>query len=407
MTLRVLYIDHTAKLGGGEIFLLNLLLVLQDNITPVVVLFEDGPLKTELERRNIEVHIFKASNALVTSRKESLARVSPELIQRGISSVNTALRLSQLIMKLNVDLVHTNNLKACLIGGVAARLARKPLVWHVHDRISADYLPQSMVSLVRTMVKVMPTAVVANSVSTLATLNLSTSKRNTVIYPGVKVGEPPVHRSWNQPVRIGIVGRISEWKGQHIFLEIASRVLKVYPATEWVIVGAALFGEDSYSEQLKARAAEPDLKGHVIFRGFQSDVVTEMRSLDIVMHCSISPEPFGQVITEAMVLQKPVIATGAGGVLEIIEDRQSGLLVEMGDIQDAVGAVKMLLANPLIAKVLGENGRHRVLEHFTIQQSAIATLELYSDLLPAKANELRCAQGSVECKLKRDKTAVK
>jgi glycosyltransferase involved in cell wall biosynthesis len=380
---------------------------LQDNITPVVVLFEDGPLKTELERRNIEVHIFKASNALVTSRKESLARVSPELIQRGMASVNTALSLSQLIRKLNVDLVHTNNLKACLIGGVAARLARKPLIWHVHDRISADYLPQSMVSLVRTMAKVMPTAVVANSVSTLATLKLNTSKRNTVIYPGVKVGEPPVHKSWTHPVRIGIVGRLSEWKGQHIFLEVAARVIKDYPSTEWVIVGAALFGEDAYSEQLKARAAEPDLKGHVIFRGFQSDVVTEMRNLDIVMHCSISPEPFGQVITEALALQKPVIATGAGGVLEIIEDRQSGLLVEMGNIQDATGAVNVLLANPLIAKVLGENGRLRVLEHITINQSATAALELYADLVPSKSDELRCAEGSVECKLQRDKAGVK
>ncbi len=381
MAYRVLFIDHTAKLGGGEIFLLNLLPHLVGPVIPVVLLFEDGPLRHELERRNIEVHLFRASGELVNTSRDSMSRFTCAAIHRGLSAVRMSLRLQRVISTLNVDVVHTNNLKACLIGGLAARLVRKPLVWHIHDRISQDYLPAKVVKLVRTMARFIPNAVIANSLATQTTLKLPRSKMTRVIYPGVSEVGTVSSTVRGRLIRIGIVGRLSEWKGQHIFLEVAARVLKEYPETEWVIVGAALFGEDDYSNQLKARAAQPDLDGHVVFRGFQSDVVTEMRNLDIVMHCSTSPEPFGQVITEAMALQKPVIATRAGGVLEIIEDRTSGLLVDMGNVREASELVTMLIDKPLVAKVLGENGRKRVLEHFTIQASALATLELYTELL--------------------------
>ncbi len=381
MAATVLFIDHTAKLGGGEIFLLNLLPLLAREVRPIVLLFDDGPLRHELERRNIEVKVFRASGAVVNSTRDSVSHFSGDTLQRGLSAVKMSLQLARVISSLKPDVVHTNNLKACLIGGVATQLAGKPLVWHIHDRISEDYLPMKLVRVVRMMARLMPHAVIANSLATQATLRMQRSKLTRVIYPGVNVQGAVRKPARSQPIKIGIVGRLSEWKGQHIFLEIAADVLKEYPRTEWVIVGAALFGEDDYSDQLKARAAQSDLRGHVVFRGFQSDVVAEMQNLDIIMHCSTSPEPFGQVITEAMALQKPVIATRAGGVLEIIEDGKSGLLVEMGNVNAASELVKMLIEKPLVAKVLGENGRKRVIEHFTIEASAEATLALYSDIL--------------------------
>ena len=382
MTTRVLFIDHTAKLGGGEIFLLNLLPELAGHISPVVILLEDGPLRLELEQRNIEVHVFEVSADLVASRRDSLACLSKVIVKRGLTSVNTAVQLSRLISSLRVDIVHTNSLKACIIGGIASRLARKPLIWHIHDRISEEYLPKAIVKLIRVLIRVMPHAVIANSEATLGTLNLRDTKQNVVVYPGAVVCESVPDLLNGKSNRIGIIGRLSHWKGQHIFLEVAARVLQKHPNTEWVIVGSALFGEDEYCQQLKDRASRNDLAGHITFRGFQSDVVTEMCNLDIVMHCSILPEPFGQVITEAMALAKPVIASKAGGVLEIIEDKKSGILVEIGDIQGNVDAVTTLLEDGNTANYLGKMGRARVLEHFTIQKSANAALDLYKSISP-------------------------
>jgi glycosyltransferase involved in cell wall biosynthesis len=407
MTTRVLFIDHTAKLGGGEIFLLNLLPELAGHISPVVILLEDGPLRLELERRNIEVYVFEVSADLVASRRESLACLSKVIINRGLASVNTAVKLSRFISLLKVDIVHTNSLKACVVGGIASRLARKPLIWHIHDRISEEYLPKSMVKLIRVLIKVMPHAVIANSEATLGTLNLRYTKHGVVVYPGTVVCEPVPQPPIGSPIRIGIIGRLSQWKGQHIFLEVAARVLQTHPNTEWVIVGAALFGEDEYCQQLEDRASRIDLAGHITFRGFQSDVVTEMCNLDIIMHCSILPEPFGQVITEAMALAKPVIASRAGGVLEIIEDTKSGVLVEMGDVQGNVDAVTRLLEDRNTANHLGKMGRSRVLEHFTIQKSANAVLDLYKSILPTAFQSTTATESSLRWKFLPARTSLK
>ena len=132
------------------------------------------------------------------------------------------MRLSRRIRALDADIVHTNSLKAALYGGVAGRLARVPVVWHVRDRIADDYLPTSAVRLVRTASRFLPTAVVANSAATLATL--PGHRRGRVrLQPdrsrcgGVTTGSEPSEQPTT--TTIGVVGRLAPWKGQHVFLD--------------------------------------------------------------------------------------------------------------------------------------------------------------------------------------------
>ena len=145
---RVFFVDHTAALGGGEIALLNLVQHLNPKCyLPIVVLSSDGKLRQKLEAAGIETHVLALSADVVHTRKDALgARSLLKLGAIGRSSQYVR-RLAQFIRKANADLVHTNSLKADLLGGFAARMARVPVVWHVRDRIADDYLPAHVARL--------------------------------------------------------------------------------------------------------------------------------------------------------------------------------------------------------------------------------------------------------------------
>src|SRR5437764_4964069 len=93
--------------------------------------------------------------------------------------------LTRFLREQKPDIVHTNSLKSDIIGGIAARRARLPLIWHIRDRIDTDYLPAPVVRLLRLLARVLPHAVIANSQATLATLSLPASKPTGVVYSGV------------------------------------------------------------------------------------------------------------------------------------------------------------------------------------------------------------------------------
>ena len=152
---------------------------------------------------------------------------------------------------MEIDLIHTNSLKADIIGGIAARIAGIPVVWHVRDRIEADYLPKMVVRVFRFLSQNLPDFVIANSSATLASLHLSGKRRSAtvdtngrVVHDGcnvvsIKDGSEGVRTT----VRIGLVGRIAPWKGQDIFIRAAALLKEKHPEARFEIIGAAIFAE--------------------------------------------------------------------------------------------------------------------------------------------------------------------
>lgn len=255
--------------------------------------------------------------------------------------------LSRRLRQLEPDLVHTNSLKAAVYGGVAARLAGIPVIWHVRDRIADDYLPRPAVILIRALARHLPQAVIANSAATMATLPRARQASilyNPVIHDAVSDQmRVAVHRGG--PMRIGVVGRLSPWKGQHVFLRAFA---SAFPDGEQQarLIGGVLFGEDDYETELHRLVDELGISERVEFRGFRDDVPSELVELDVLVHCSTIPEPFGQVVVEGMAAGLPVIAAAAGGPLEIIDDGRDGLLVRPGDV-DMLAAELTRLAEDL------------------------------------------------------------
>jgi glycosyltransferase involved in cell wall biosynthesis len=392
--IRVLFFDHTAALGGGEIALLNLVRHLNPTrVKPVIVLAADGPLAERL-RPAIETYVLPLAPKVANIKKDTLGISTLLRIPQLFTVLIYARHLARFIREHNIDLVHTNSLKADIIGGIAGRFARRPVVWHIRDRVEDDYLPAPVVRLFRFLCSVIPAYVIANSAATLRTLHLGTRHPSSSIPSGVDLDLKTVvvrdRTQFTAPrgdghsdpeiFRIGLIGRISPWKGQHIFLQAADQVHRRFPKARFVIIGAALFGEDGYERRVRQLSAQLGLEEVVEFAGFRPDVQRAIAELDLVVHASTTGEPFGQVIIEGMAAGKPVVATNGGGVPEIIEDGQSGILVPMDDAPALADAICRVLADPEQAKAMGGRARQRVMDHFTVEETARRVQAVYEEI---------------------------
>ena len=389
---RILFLDHTASLGGGEIALLHLVQAMdRRRYMPVVVLFAAGPLADRLAEAGVETHVLPLSPRVVSSSKDGLGPASL-LRLRDVAEIGIYIfRLARFLRAQRAALVHTNSLKADIIGGLAARLAHIPLLWHVRDRIAGDYLPQSVVVTFRYLCRTLPNFIVANSHATLANLLLPRSRflRTSVIHDGVPNNlvsresglENGTQHESGDAGRVGLVGRISPWKGQHIFLQAAAQVRQRFPAARFQIIGSALFQEQDYEREVRALATSLGLDDCVEFTGFRDDVPDLIARLDILVHASTTGEPFGQVIVEGMAAGKPVVATDGGGVPEIVVNGQTGILVPMNAVEPMAEAILSLLADPAAASRMGRCGCQRVREHFIVDFTARKIEAVYAQVL--------------------------
>ncbi len=388
MPLRVLYLDHTAKIGGGEIALLNLLRHLDRSLVfPIALLFMEGPLRERLVGC-CDTHVIPLSDSALTAKKDGLGWRSLLQLQASLSVLLQIWRVVRFARKMEIDLIHTNSLKADIIGGIAARIAGIPVVWHVRDRIETDYLPKIVVRVFRLLSQNLPDFVIANSSATLATLHLDKKRKGVPVDANGRV----VHDGCNvvsikdgsevskTTVRIGLIGRISPWKGQDIFIKAAALLKAKHPQAKFEIIGAALFAERAFEADLRKLCDDLKLNDTVEFAGFVENVPSRIAELDIVVHASTTGEPFGQVIIEGMAEQKPVVATNGGGVPEIVQDGITGLLVPMGDALRMAEAIDYLLTHPDEATEMGVRGRERVQTHFTIQKTARMVEAVYGEV---------------------------
>jgi glycosyltransferase involved in cell wall biosynthesis len=387
--IRVAFVNHTAQLGGAEIALRNLLQHLDpERIDAQLILCADGPLIDQVEK-NTSVHLVSLPSHIREARKASIGWKTLSKPGDVIETIAYIVRLSRYLRTMQVQLIHTNSMKAHLLGGIAGKLANVPVIWHVRDRIAADYLPSGAVRLVKILSRFIPSFVIANSRATLATLmgdpshagNKSRRAVCRVIHDGCDV---PATQSWpesTQPATIGLVGRISPWKGQHIFIRAAAMLKDDFPDVRFLIVGAPLFSESEYELEVRHLARELRLEQAIEFTGFVHDVQGVIQKLHILVHASTIGEPFGQVVIEGMAAGRPVIATNGGGIPEIVVDHITGLLVPMNDARALADAMRTLLLDMDTARAMGALGRQRVKDFFTMKRTAEAVEKVYADVV--------------------------
>jgi glycosyltransferase involved in cell wall biosynthesis len=181
----------------------------------------------------------------------------------------------------------------------------------------------------------------------------------------------------------GIVGRVTPAKGHAQFLDMAGRLSKEFPEARFLIVGEATRGEDAESSAILARIDAEGLTGRVIVTGFRRDVPALLTAMDVFVFPSHA-EAFGLALIEAMATGLPTVSSNCDGVLDIVVEGETGLMVPPRDSAALTAAVRSLLADPERRDQMGQAGRERVLEKFS-DTSMYRTIEdLYAEAIGAR-----------------------
>ncbi|MFF5035022.1 glycosyltransferase family 4 protein [Nocardia salmonicida] len=361
---RAVFLAHTAAPSGAELATLRLLDALRatGRYQVTMIYTEDGPMVARMRARDIETRV-------VTGRFDSRAmRIGTGvlgLLTGFVALLRLGWAVGAVVAETRADVVVAESTKALVLGAVAARRARVPLVWQVHDRVSPDYFGAIPALAIRVLARLVCRGQLANSRATAATLPAGLF--TAIAYPGVELPATPADprtRSAAEAVVV-VVGRLSPWKGQDVFLR-AIAALRVRPARV-VLVGGTFFGEETYRAQLEKLAAELGVAAE--FTGHVDDPTEYLTTADILVHCSVLPEPFGQVVVEGMAAGCAVVAATPGGPAEIIDTGVDGLLVPGGDVGALTAALDTLLHDPADRARLALAGRDRARD-FDIHTSA-------------------------------------
>jgi glycosyltransferase involved in cell wall biosynthesis len=187
------------------------------------------------------------------------------------------------------------------------------------------------------------------------------------------LGLPP-----DRPI-VALAARFERWKGQELFLRSLRQVIAAVPNVLGLVVGDGTGTGQGYADELAALAAELGLRDAVRFTGYCGDMPVLLAAVDVLAHTSISPEPFGRVLIEAMAAGRPVVTPAEGGGLEIVADGVTGLLYTPRDPAALAAALLRLLGDPALAAAFGAAGRARVAERFSIDAHAAAVSALYRE----------------------------
>ena len=227
------------------------------------------------------------------------------------------------------DVVVPISLKALVFGWLAGRRAGATVVWSLHDRVDRGYFSWFLVPLLRYLVPRLVDGIMVNSRSTLDTIRPGTTPV-VIATPAIALDPREFHPPGIDVRRVVMLGRLSPWKGQDVFLRAFSRVFTAGP-TEAFVVGGALFGETDYERGLRDLSAELGIADRVHFVGHVQDPWAWLVDADVLVHASTIPEPFGQVVVQGLWARCAVVASTPGGPAEVITDGVDGLLVPCGD----------------------------------------------------------------------------
>jgi glycosyltransferase involved in cell wall biosynthesis len=178
---------------------------------------------------------------------------------------------------------------------------------------------------------------------------------------------------------LGILGNVQEWKGQRVLVDAMEQVARRHPRAHCLIVGGVHRAGQAYADELRNRVWQLGLGERIHFVGFREDVPDVINALDVVVHASVRPEPFGRVILEGMLLGKPVVASQAGGVLELIEHGKTGYLVPPGDISALADCLITILTQPARAAATGRHAGEWARKQFSLARQVAEMSRIYEE----------------------------
>ena len=335
-----------------------------------------------LQALGADVEILPISPSLTGIRQGAVRGWSLFRPGRAVNAIRYVMRLRNRLRKGRVAILHANSLRACVLGGLAGRLAGVPVVWQIHSVVSEPMMSAAAVRLMCWLARWLPDRIVCNSKATAASFS-GLGDRVRIVACGADTSRYTGNGRRPGASRVGMIARFSPLKGQRVFVEAANQITADRPETEFILAGAPLFGEDQYADQVRQDCLTSPNPERFQLLGFVDDVPSLLHDLDVVVQPSIYPEGFGQSVLEAMMAGKPVVASATGGLSELVEDRVTGRLVPPNDVGALHGAIDDLLADPAAAAAMGNRARQRACERYDIRATVRALEAVYAEVARA------------------------
>jgi glycosyltransferase involved in cell wall biosynthesis len=400
---KVLYLNPVGAVGGAERSLLDLCVAVRD-IAPQLELGllagTDGPLLAKAEALGVPARLVPMPAALASVGDSGLrgagialqgARLlgsTPQLLGQTLRYLDT---LRQEVKAFRPTLLHSNGIKTHLLSALLPRGC--PVIWHLHDFLSHRPLAGRLLGLLdrragfgiaissavardaRSVLHSLPMDVVYNAVDTSA---FSPGDSEGVLLDRL-AGLPEAAPG---TVRVGLVATYARWKGQDLFLEAAAQALlhrSPGVALRFYVIGGTVYvtRQSQWSEaELRNRARRLGITEEVGFIPFQDDLPPVYRALDVLVHASSRPEPFGLTIAEAMACGRPVIASRESGAAELFSDEEATRLSPL-TAESLAGAICALARDPARRHSMATAARSAAVVRFSRQRLGREVLDIY------------------------------
>jgi len=354
--------NHGDIVGGGEISLLQLMRALDHSQwKPVLVVPHEGAVAKEAHDSEISTFVVPL----------------PAVSDTSMASLSSVRALWRITNQENAQVVHANGTRAMMYGGLAAKFAQRSAIWHVRVADSDGWLDRALYQL--------SAKIIVNSEAVSRRFTWRTADHVRCIHNGVDtVWFSPRRPSSEHRAALGLsacdrvvvsVGRFVGYKGYADLLDAAAILHRQDSGVHWVLVGDGELRSD-----LVRQSEKLGMSRHVHFTGWMEDIRETLALADVFVLPSHG-EHFGRVLIEAMAMKKPVVATDAGGVPEIVRHGETGWLVEPGQPDRLAEAIGSLLADRAQAIQFGESGRRVAEDRFSLESHVHQVQSLYQELM--------------------------
>ena len=380
---RIAHVLLWPDIGGGEIATLRIARALDESGDFQSIAFchgEDTEVARLFAQNQIETTPYKAADYSYRRAARFLA---------------SAVRLAAMLRQKAIDLVHCSDMAGAYHAGLAAKLARIPIVCHIRsnfEQIPTRYKPP--------LLTINRFAFVSQATwDNFNTIFHVPPDRGTVIYDWAPT--PVNHADWGEvrnrirreleihpdaPV-FGMIARVAPQKDFETLIAATKKVVTDRPDARLLLVGENNKPEECqrYHQELSRLIEVLGLTGKVVWTGFRNDVAELMWAMDVVV-LSTHSEGFPLTLLEAMSLGRPVVTTRVGGIPELVVDGENGLLHELQDADGLAHRILRLLQDKEFADVLSSRGRASVLGRFTKDRTIQGIKRMYLNVL-SRGNE--------------------
>jgi glycosyltransferase involved in cell wall biosynthesis len=384
----ILFLEQQAHRAGAQRVLGEVLQAVEPDYLPIVGFPEDGPFVGEIKRRGIETFLYPLGR--YSSGRKSVA----DMTKLPLRSVCCGWLLARIIRRRGIRLIYINGPRSLIAGAIAARLTGTPAVFHLHLTITRKTDMLVVARAARHMAKIL-----ACSETTAAVLLASHPELKSilrVIHNPVRLpcdpepGSPPTGgSSADAPdgrVVVGVVGRITAQKGQHVVLDAALELARRGLRARVILVGAPgphSPEDDSYLSSLKSFVRNSGLENQISWAGYQEDPNPLYRVCDVVVIPSMVSEGLPMVAIEAMQLGIPVIGSNVGGIPEVVRDGVNGYIFPPGNSAALAERIQQLSDDRGLLMQMKAEARSSVDGRFSTETFALAIRRVIGECMPS------------------------